>query len=542
MSTINKIATTPFDDQCPGTSGLRKKTAVFEKTPHYLENFIQALFDTIGATGKSFVIGGDGRYYNNVAIQTIIKMAVANGVRQLFIGQNGLFSTPAVSVVIRKYKTNGGIILSASHNPAGPDGDFGIKYDTADGAPAPTQLTNAIYEETKRLTSFQIAQIPDVDLSEQTNFTIGTMFVTVMNPVADYAELMARLFDFEAMRKLFQSGFRMTFDAMNAVTGPYAIEILERQLGARKGTVINREPLPDFGGLHADPNLTYAQALVKKMKAKNAPDFGAASDGDGDRNMILGKGGFFVNPSDSIAIMTANARFVKGYAKKIKGVARSMPTSRALDMVAEKMRVKLYETPTGWKYFCALMDAGKVTLCGEESFGAGSNAIREKDGLWAVLFWLNIIAKKHQSVEDIVRMHWKTFGRNYFMRCDFEGVDPIAAQDVLNGLRARRKELKGHRVGNFFVTNIARYIYTDPLTHQKTMHQGIQVFFRDARAIFRLSGTGTNGATLRMYLDLYERRRRDLETQFALSDLLSSALTISNLKALIGTDVPTVVT
>ena len=431
---IRTVATTPFTDQKPGTSGLRKKVAVFQ-APHYLENFVQAVFDTIlenaeVPAGATLTLGGDGRYLNREAIQVILRMAAANGFGKVLVGQGGILSTPAASCVIRKYRTFGGLILSASHNPGGPDGDFGIKYNTPNGGPAPEKVTDAIFVRSKVLASYRIVDAPDIDLDRIGKQAVGDMVVEVIDPVADYAGLMESLFDFAAIRDLVAGGFRLCFDAMHAVTGPYAKEIIERRLGAPAGTVINGVPLEDFGGGHPDPNLTYADQLVAIMYAKDAPDFGAASDGDGDRNMILGRG-FFVTPSDSLAVIAANARLAPGYAKGIAGIARSMPTSAAADRVAQKLGVPCFETPTGWKFFGNLMDAGKVTLCGEESFGTGSSHVREKDGLWAVLFWLDILAKRRQSVEQILEDHWAIFGRNVYSRHDHEALPTAVANGII---------------------------------------------------------------------------------------------------------------
>ena len=429
---IRTVSTAPFGDQKPGTSGLRKKVGVFQ-TPNYLENFVQAVLDTIAPpAGATLTLGGDGRYLNREAIQVILRMAAANGFGKVLVGQGGILSTPAASCVIRKYRTLGGLILSASHNPGGPDGDFGIKYNTPNGGPAPEKVTDAIFVRSKVLASYRIVDAPDIDLDRIGKQAVGDMVVEVIDPVADYAGLMESLFDFAAIRDLIAGGFRLCFDAMHAVTGPYAKEIIERRLGAPAGSVINGVPLEDFGGGHPDPNLTYADQLVAIMYGKDAPDFGAASDGDGDRNMILGRG-FFVTPSDSLAVIAANARLAPGYAKGIAGIARSMPTSAAADRVAQKLGVPCFETPTGWKFFGNLMDAGKVTLCGEESFGTGSDHVREKDGLWAVLFWLDILAKRRQSVEQILADHWAIFGRNVYSRHDYEAVDAAVAHQIVAG-------------------------------------------------------------------------------------------------------------
>ncbi|PWB54050.1 MAG: alpha-D-glucose phosphate-specific phosphoglucomutase [Nitrosomonadales bacterium] len=562
---IRTVATAPFNDQKPGTSGLRKKVSVFQ-SPNYLENFVQAIFDTIAApAGSTLVVGGDGRYYNREAIQIILRIAAANGFGKVLVGQGGILSTPAASCVIRKYRTFGGIILSASHNPGGPDGDFGIKYNTANGGPAPEKITDAIYARSKALDSYRIADAPGVALDQQGSFSLGGMAVEVIDPVADYAGLMESLFDFEAIRALLKGGFRMCFDAMHAVTGPYAKEIIEKRLGAPGGTVINGVPLPDFGQGHPDPNLTYAHELVEIMygasaaafgsaqaaplsplpeRSRRQPDFGAASDGDGDRNMILGRH-FFVNPSDSLAVIAANAALAPGYAKGLAGVARSMPTSGAADRVAAKLGIPCYETPTGWKFFGNLMDAGKVTLCGEESFGTGSDHVREKDGLWAVLFWLNILAKRGQSVEDIVHRHWAEYGRNFYSRHDYEGLPSDAANGLMAHLKSQFASLPGQRFGSYQVKLCDDFSYTDPIDASVSTGQGLRVIFEDgSRIVFRLSGTGTEGATLRIYLEAFEpdaaKQRRD--AQEALAGLINIAHELSELKQRTGREQPTVIT
>ncbi len=543
MST-KTIATTPFTDQKPGTSGLRKKVTTFQSA-HYLENFVQAIFDTIAApAGSTLTLGGDGRYYNREAIQIILKMAAANGFGKVLVGQGGILSTPAASAVIRKYSTYGGIILSASHNPGGPDGDFGIKYNTANGGPAPEKITDAIYARSKELTCYKLIEAPDVALDQPGAFALGDMKVEVIDPVADYAELMESLFDFAAIRALIGGGFRLCFDAMHAVTGPYAREILERRLGAPAGSVINGVPLPDFGGGHPDPNLTYAHELVEIMYGAEAPDFGAASDGDGDRNMILGRG-FFVTPSDSLAIIAANAALAPGYAAGLAGVARSMPTSAAADRVAAKLGIPCYETPTGWKFFGNLMDAGQVTLCGEESFGTGSSHVREKDGLWAVLFWLNILAKRGQSVEEIVLRHWAEYGRNVYSRHDYEGLPSDAANALMAHLKARFAELPGQRFGSYQVKFCDDFSYTDPIDGSVSTGQGLRIGFEDgSRIVFRLSGTGTEGATLRIYLEAFEPdpARHGEDAQQALAGLIGIANELSELKKRTGREKPTVIT
>ncbi|MBU0592357.1 MAG: alpha-D-glucose phosphate-specific phosphoglucomutase [Gammaproteobacteria bacterium] len=557
------VATTPFNDQKPGTSGLRKKVTVFQ-VANYLENFVQAIFDTIAApAGSTLVVGGDGRYYNREAIQIILKIAAANGFGKVLVGQGGILSTPAASCVIRKYQTYGGIILSASHNPGGPDGDFGIKYNTANGGPAPEKITDTIFARSKALESYRIVDAPDVALDQQGSFSLGGMKVEVIDPVADYADLMESLFDFAAIRTLIKGGFRLCFDAMHAVTGPYAKEIIEKRLGAPAGTVINGVPLPDFGQGHPDPNLTYAHELVEIMYGASAafdsaqatptlllpersrrPDFGAASDGDGDRNMILGNH-FFVNPSDSLAVIAANAALAPGYAKGLAGVARSMPTSGAADRVAAKLGIPCYETPTGWKFFGNLMDAGKVTLCGEESFGTGSDHVREKDGMWAVLFWLNILAKRGQSVEDIVHQHWAEYGRNVYSRHDYEGLPSDAAEGLMAHLKSQFASLPGQKFGSYTVKLFDDFSYTDPIDGSVSTGQGLRVIFEDgSRIVFRLSGTGTEGATLRIYLEAFESdaARQRMDAQEALGELISIAHELSQLKARTGREQPTVIT
>lgn len=541
---ILTVPTTPFTDQLPGTSGLRKKVKVFQQ-PHYLENFIQSIFNAIGDfRGETLVVGGDGRYFNREAAQVILKMAAANGVGRVLIGRDAILSTPAASCVIRERHALGGIILSASHNPAGPDADFGVKYNTANGGPAPLPVTEAIYAQSKTIGAYKIAEAPDLPLDQTGDFELAGMPVSVIDPVADYAALMERLFDFDAIRALFQSGFRMIFDAMHAVTGPYAIELFEKRLRAPSGTVINGVPLPDFGGGHPDPNLTYASDLVARLSGDNAPDFGAASDGDGDRNMILGRN-FFVTPSDSLAVITANAHRVPGYQNGLAGVARSMPTSQAVDRVAQALGIECYVTPTGWKFFGNLMDAGKVTLCGEESFGTGSSHIREKDGVWAVLFWLNILAARKESVADIVRAHWSQYGRNYYARHDYEGLPKAAAQQVIQGLHDRFAELQGERFGDHHVLYCDDFSYTDPVDQTVSENQGVRIGFENgARIVYRLSGTGTEGATLRVYLEAYEPdpSLQQRSTEDALAPLSRLSKEIARIEELTGRAAPDVVT
>ncbi|MBB4265582.1 alpha-D-glucose phosphate-specific phosphoglucomutase [Roseospira visakhapatnamensis] len=544
MSDIRTVATTPFEGQKPGTSGLRKKVTVFQQ-PHYLENFVQAIFDAVpGGAGATLVLGGDGRFYNRVAIQTILRMAAANGVARVLVGRDGLLSTPGASCVIRARGAWGGIILSASHNQGGPDGDFGIKFNPSNGGPAPERITDAIHARTGEITEYRLVDAPEVDLSVEGTSRVGSMAVEVINPVADYAALMETLFDFEAIRALIRGGFRLCFDAMHAVNGPYAHEILENRLGAPAGTVINGTPLEDFGGGHPDPNLVHAHDLVARLFGDDAPGLGAASDGDGDRNMILGRR-FYVTPSDSLATLTLNATQAPGYARGIAGVARSMPTSQAVDRAARAMGVPCFETPTGWKFFGTLLDAGKATLCGEESFGTGSDHVREKDGLWAVLFWLNLVAATGRSVEDLVRDLWARCGRVYYTRHDYEGVDTGAAEDLMETLRARLPDLAGTTHGGRVVRMADDFAYTDPVDGSTAARQGVRILFEDgARVVYRLSGTGTEGATLRVYIERPEDdpARHDQDTQAALANLIRVADDLAGIQARTGRGEPTVIT
>ncbi len=538
-----RIATSAFDDQQPGTSGLRKKVEVFQR-PHYLENFVQAIFDTV-ARGESpvLVLGGDGRYHNATAVQVILKMAAANGYARVVVGRGGILSTPAASHLIRLRKASGGIILSASHNPGGPHGDFGVKYNVANGGPAPADVTDAIFTRSRALTEYRLMQTADIDLAAIGETAIGAMTVEVVDPVADYAALMESLFDFDRIRGWLGQGNRIRFDAMSAVTGPYATEILERRLGAAAGTVVNGEPLPDFGGHHPDPNLVHAHALVEAMAAPGGPAFGAASDGDGDRNMIVGPN-FFVTPSDSIAVMAANAHLVPGYEGRLAGVARSLPTSRAADRVAEKLGIEFFETPTGWKFFGNLLDAGRITLCGEESFGTGSDHIREKDGLWAVLFWLNVLAARGEGVEAVVRAHWREYGRDYYTRHDYEEVDSALAGGLMERLRSSLPTLAGQSAGAHRVESAEDFAYVDPVDGSIAEHQGVKILLDgDARIVLRLSGTGTSGATLRVYMERYEAdpAKHDLPTQEALKSVIAAADALAGIKERLGVG-PTAIT
>lgn len=542
--TVKIVPTTPFEGQKPGTSGLRQKTPVFMQ-PGYLENFVQSLFDAVGgADGKVLTLGGDGRFLNDRAIQVILKMAAANRAAGVLVGRDGILSTPAASAVIRARGTDGGIILSASHNPGGENGDFGIKYNIPAGGPAPESVTQAIYARTGKITEYRILEADDLDISVLGETRLGGMRVEVIDSVSIYAELMSSLFDFDAIRALFRSGFRMRFDAMHAATGPYATHILESILGAPAGTVVNAIPLPDFGGGHPDPNPTYAKPLIDLMMGQAAPDFGAASDGDGDRNMIVGRGAY-VTPSDSLAVLAANAHVAPGYAAGLAGIARSMPTSRAADRVAAKLGIGSYETPTGWKYFGTLLDAGLATICGEESAGTGSSHVREKDGLWAVLLWLNILAVRSTSVAEILRTHWTEYGRDFYSRHDYSDIDKDVAESVMSALGSKLDGLPGRRIGELTVVGADDFAYTDPVDGSRAVHQGIRILFREgARVVFRLSGTGTEGATLRVYLERYETdpARFDLDTQAALASVVAAAEQLSDIRARTGRDGPDVIT
>jgi len=542
---ISTVTTQAFSDQRPGTSGLRKKVRVFQ-TPHYLENFVQSIFDTqTDLKGGTLALGGDGRYYNRQAIQIIIRMAAANGVARVIVGQGGLLSTPAASCVIRKYQTNGGIILSASHNPGGPDEDFGIKFNTANGGPAPEGVTEAIFARTREISEYRTLAAGDIDLDTIGALSLGDTRVEIIDSVADYAALMEHLFDFKRIHQLFNSGlFSMRFDAMHAITGPYAKRILEEMLGAVPGTVINGDPKEDFGGGHPDPNLAHAHEVVALATGPKAVDFAAASDGDGDRNMILGRN-FFVTPSDSLAVMAANAHHIKGYASGISGVARSMPTSQAVDRVAEALGVHCYETPTGWKFFGNLLDAKRITLCGEESFGTGSDHVREKDGLWAVLFWLNLLAVRQQPVETIVQQHWQRFGRNFYTRYDYEGIDTEAANGLMTHLQTRLAGLPGSTLDGYTVDYADNFAYTDPVDGSVSENQGIRIGFTDgSRIVYRLSGTGTEGATLRVYLEAVEPdpEKQGRETAAVMQPLVEIATGLAEIESRTGRREATVIT
>jgi phosphoglucomutase len=541
---VSLVNTSPFSDQKPGTSGLRKKVKVFQQA-HYLENFVQSIFNTLEIPkGAVLTLGGDGRYFNAQAIQIIIKMAAANGFAKVLVGQGGILSTPAASHLIRKYQTLGGIILSASHNPGGPDEDFGIKYNTPNGGPAPEKITEAIFATSKTIQQYKLQDIPDIDLNAIGLVQFDGFAVEVIDPVRDYADLMESMFDFAAIRHLFAGGFSIKFDGMHAVTGPYAKELFLNRLGAPEHSLMNCVVSETFGGGHPDPNLTYAEELVNIVYGAQAPDFAAASDGDGDRNMVLGKG-FFVTPSDSLAIIAANAHLIPAYGSGLSGVARSMPTSGAVDRVAKKMQIPCFETPTGWKFFGNLMDANKVTLCGEESFGTGSNHVREKDGLWAVLCWLNIIAVKKQSVEAIVKAHWAEYGRNVYSRHDYEGIPTEQANAVMAHLKSQFGSLPNQIFGRYQVAQCDDFSYEDPVDGSISTGQGIRLLFKcGSRIVFRLSGTGTEGATIRIYLEAYEpdTTQHHLDAQVALADMIQLALQVSQLAEKTGRTAPTVIT
>lgn len=541
---IQTISTTPFADQKPGTSGLRKKVKVFQQ-PHYVENFVQSVFDSLqGFEGKTLTLGGDGRYLNREVIQIVLRMAAANGFGRVLVGKGGILSTPAASNVIRKYGTFGGLVLSASHNPGGPDEDFGIKYNIGNGGPAPEAVTDAIYARTREITQYRTIEAPDVDIDAIGISVLGGMTVEVIDPVADYADLMETLFDFAAIRAMLGAGFTMRFDAMNAVTGPYAIEIFERRLGAPAGTVVNGTPLPDFGHHHPDPNLVHAKDLYELMMSAAAPDFGAASDGDGDRNLIIGKKQY-VTPSDSLAVLAANAQLAPGYAAGLAGIARSMPTSGAADRVAAALGKPIFETPTGWKFFGNLLDAGLATICGEESAGTGSNHVREKDGIWAVLLWLNVLAVRKQPVAEIMRDHWARFGRNYYARHDYEAIPKENADTLMSELRAALDTLPGRSTAAGKIAEADDFRYVDPTDYSVSDKQGVRILFEGgSRIVFRLSGTGTQGATLRVYIERYEPAGGNLalETADALAPLIAAAEEVAGIRKHTGMPGPSVIT
>jgi phosphoglucomutase len=545
---VQAVSTGPFEGQRPGTSGLRKRTRVFMQ-PGYLENFVQAVFNAVradaadGFKSETLVVGGDGRFYNREATQTIIRMAAANGFRSVLVGRDGILSTPAVSAVIRRRKAFGGLVLSASHNPGGIDEDFGIKYNIRNGGPAPEAVTERIYAETRTLKTYLTLEHKNINLDSVGATRVGDCEVVVIDSLEDYTAVMEELFDFDKLRALFARNFRMLFDAMSAVTGPYARHILEEKLGAPAGTVLNGEPLPDFGGHHPDPNLVHASGLVIAMSGGGAPDFGAACDGDGDRNLILGRG-FFVTPGDSLAVIAEHASTtIPGYRAGLAGVARSMPTSTAVDRVAESLGIRSYETPTGWKFFGSLMDAGLVTLCGEESFGTGSSHVREKDGLWAVLCWLSILAATGKSVEEIVRDHWRKFGRSYYQRHDYEGLDAAKAAEMIGILRGNLSLLEGSPLGDGVVARADDFSYTDPVDGSETSQQGLRIFLADgARVILRLSGTGTSGATLRVYIERFLNDDGASDAAQILDPLTRAVRELLALRERFGTDVPTVIT
>jgi phosphoglucomutase len=548
-SNVRIVSTEPFDGQRPGTSGLRKKTRVFMQ-PGYVENFVQAVFNAVredapqGFELETLVVGGDGRYFNREAIQTIIRMAAAQGWGRVLVGRGGILSTPAVSAVIRRRKAMGGLVLSASHNPGGIDEDFGIKYNIRNGGPAPESVTERIYAETREIKEYRTVDHTDVDLEKEATLILGQTEVVVINSLEDYTAVMKELFDFESLSALLsRSDFRMVFDAMSAVTGPYARNILEECLGAPEGTVINGTPLEDFGGHHPDPNMVHAHELVERMSAPGAPDFGAACDGDGDRNLILGSG-FFVTPGDSLAIIADHApRVIPGYREGLKGVARSMPTSTAVDRVAESLRITCYETPTGWKFFGNLLDAGLCTMCGEESFGTGSDHVREKDGLWAVLCWLSILAATRKSVRQVVEEHWQRFGRSYYQRHDYEALEAAPAAEMIAELREKLDFLRGTSLGGSAIVKADDFSYTDPVDGSTTTKQGIRLFLEDgSRIVFRLSGTGTEGATLRLYLERFRDDGGASDIEEVLAPLARDVKALLKLQERFRRDTPTVIT
>jgi phosphoglucomutase len=534
----------PFTDQKPGTSGLRKSSQQFEQ-PHYLESFIEASFRTLpGMKGGTLVLGGDGRYGNLRAIDVILRMGAAHGLQKVIVTTGGILSTPAASNLIRQHQAIGGIILSASHNPGGPDGDFGVKVNGANGGPTPASFTDAVYDCSKTLKGYSILDAPTISLQAPGHHTIGEMQVEVIDGVDDFVLLMKQLFDFDSISTLIRNDFPLAFDAMHAVTGPYAKKLLEEVLGAPAGSVRNGTPLEDFGGGHPDPNLTYAHELAELLMNGDAYQFGAACDGDGDRNMILGNR-CFVNPSDSLAVLTANATLAPGYASGLAGVARSMPTSAAVDVVAKDLGIKCFETPTGWKFFGNLLDAGDITLCGEESFGTGSNHVREKDGLWAVLFWLQILAKRRCTVAEIMAEHWKRYGRHYYSRHDYEAVASEAAHGLYDRLETMLPSLIGQPFAGRSISAADNFSYTDPVDQSVTKGQGLRILLNDgSRVVLRLSGTGTKGATLRVYLESYVPSTGDLDQdpQIALGEMIDAINQLAEITVRTGMNRPTVIT
>jgi phosphoglucomutase len=545
---VFNVPLTPFPDQRPGTSGLRKKVAVFRQ-PGYVEAFVQSIVDALpeavgdGVAGKTLVLGGDGRFFNDTAAQIILRLMAGNGVARVLVGRGGLLSTPAASAVIRGHGAFGGIVLSASHNPGGPDGDFGIKYNVANGGPAPERVTEAVYRHTLRISQYRTIEASDLPLDRVGTLRLGDMQVEIIDPIADYAALMERIFDFDRIAALFRGGFRLRFDAMHAVTGPYAKEIFEHRLGAPAGTAVNAEPLSDFGGRHPDPNPTYAADLVAALAAPDGPDFGAASDGDGDRNMVVGRGQV-ISPSDSLAVLAANARLVPWFKDGLPGVARSMPTSRAVDRVAAALGIDCYETPTGWKFFGSLLDAGRIALCGEESAGTGANHIREKDGVWAVLFWLNVLAVRGEPATAIMADHWRRFGRHFYQRHDYEGLPVDRAGELVERLHAGLHDLPGRQLGDFTIRGADDFAYTDPVDGSVSAHQGIRIEFAEGgRVVYRLSGTGTEGATLRVYLERFEPdpARHRMTPEATLAPLAAVAASLADIERILGRSRPSVV-
>jgi phosphoglucomutase len=538
---IVSIPTSPFPGQKPGTSGLRKKTREFMR-PHYLENFIQSVFDSTELEDRTLVVGGDGRYFNREAIQTILQLAAGNKVGRVLVAQRGILSTPAVSCVIREHNAAGGLVLSASHNPGGPDADFGVKYNSSNGGPAPEEITERIYQRTLEIDEYRMVN-GFVDIEHLGVTKLGKTEVEVIDPLEDYVALMERIFDFDLLRDFLRGDFRMRFDAMNGVTGPFAQHIFEEMLGAPEGSVIRALPLEDFGGEHPDPNLTYAADLVAQLAGANAPDFGAACDGDGDRNLILGRG-CFVSPGDSLAIIAEMApSCIPAYRKGLAGIARSMPTSMAADRVAAKLGIGCYETPTGWKFFGSLLDAGKITVCGEESFGTGSDHVREKDGLWAVLAWLSILAHTKQSVREVMEGHWQRFGRSYYQRHDYENIASAAADTMMSGLRAQLGTLVGKEMAGSRIRVADDFSYTDPVNGSVTKNQGTRLLLEDgSRAIIRLSGTGTEGATLRLYFEAYSKDDIAQDPSIRIRPLSDAVGALLELKSRVGRDAPDVIT